>query len=294
MKNYLKLMRIKHYLKNVLIFIPLLFNQSLTNFEYFINVLLGFFAFSFIASVVYIINDINDVEKDRLHPTKCNRPIAKGVISIKKAYVLAIFLCLFSMLIIYFTMGNFFNIPFIFLTLYLILNVAYSMGLKNIPLVDLIILTSGFIIRILFGAAIIGITISNWLYLTVMAMSFYLGLGKRRNEILKSGNKSRKVLKYYTENYLDKNMYMSLTLGIIFYSLWTIDNTNYYNNSNLLIYTIPLLIIIMMKYNLIIEGNSDGDPVEVLLSSKTLILLCSLYAVVMFLIIYGSKIIGAL
>ena len=114
------------------------------------------------------------------------------------------------------------------------LNLLYSFGLKNVPVADIAILVSGFLLRVLYGSSITGIEISKWLYLTVIAMSFYLGLGKRRNELEKHGGEStRKVLEAYNKNFLDKNMYMCLSLAIVFYSLWCTDpNTiSLYNNN---------------------------------------------------------------
>jgi 4-hydroxybenzoate polyprenyltransferase len=174
------------------------------------------------------------------------------------------------------------------LVLYLILNLAYSFGLKNIPIVDITILVAGFLIRILYGAFVTGITISNWLYLTVIALSFYFALGKRRNELKHiSDGETRQVLKAYPINFLDKNMGMCLTLANVFYALWSMDEkTKSFYNNDYLIFTVPIVLLITMKYSLDIEGESDGDPVEVLLHDKVLLALCVLYLAVMFMILY--------
>lgn len=170
--------------------------------------------------------------------------------------------------------------------LYFVLNLIYSFGAKNIPILDIVILVSGFFIRVLFGATLLNISVSNWLYLTVIAVSFYLGLGKRRNEIIKSGVKSRKVLEYYNKDFLDKNMYMCLAMTIVFYSLWTTDSAVVLKNNNLLIWTVPMIIVIAMKYSMNIEGNSDGDPVEVIMKDKVLIFLGLIYVISLFIILY--------
>lgn len=282
--NYLKLMRPKHYIKNFLIFLPLLFSGKLLNLSNILITLGGVICFSLIASSIYIINDIKDKDKDRKHKTKCNRPIASGKISVKNAIIfLFVLLILVTVLII---VINFSILSIGFLALYFILNLAYSLGLKNIPLIDIIILVSGFVIRVLFGASILSITVSNWLYLTVIAISFYLGLGKRRNEIMKTGSNTRKVLKYYTKEFLDKNMYMFLSMTIIFYSLWTTDVDIVSKSNNLLIWTVPLVIVICMRYSMDIEGESDGDPVEVIMHDKVIISLVFLYALSLITILY--------
>lgn len=286
MKNYLKLMRVHHYLKNVLIFLPLVFSQNLFNFDLLSKTIFGFCSFSILSSIVYVINDIQDVEKDRKHSTKCKRPIASGAVSIKEAYILAVFIAVMGIVLNYLACGLNFK-AWLFVIMYVGFNFAYSMGLKNRPIIDITILVSGFLFRVLYGSAITSIVVSNWLYLTVIAMSFYLGLGKRRNELDNEGSKSRKVLKYYNHDFLDKNMYMCLGLTIVFYSLWCVDPTTIarYPNNNL-VWTVPLVMIICMKYSLNVEGESDGDPVSVLLKDKVLIGLTLLYILIVLLIIY--------
>ena len=282
--NYLKLMRPKHYIKNFLIFLPLLFSGKLLDLSNILITLGGVICFSLMASSIYIINDIKDKDKDRNHKTKCNRPIASGKISVKNAIIfMFVLLILVTVLVI---VMNLSILSIGFLALYFILNLAYSLGLKNIPLIDIIILVSGFVIRVLFGASILSITVSNWLYLTVIAISFYLGLGKRRNEIMKTGSNTRKVLKYYTKDFLDKNMYMFLSMTIIFYSLWTTDIDIVSKSNNLLIWTVPLVIVICMRYSMALEGESDGDPVEVIMHDKVIISLVFLYALSLITILY--------
>jgi hypothetical protein len=230
------------------------------------------------------------VKNDRNHPIKRYRPIASGEVSITSAWILAVILPGFSAALIYFTVG-WQSASWLFIGIYIFLNLLYSFGLKNRPLVDIAILVAGFLLRVLYGSAIANIRISNWLYLTVMAISFYLGFGKRRNEILAQGERIRPVLKYYNHNFLDKNMYVSLALTIVFYALWCVDpNTvDRYSNSHI-VWTVPLVMLICMKYSLDVEGASLGDPVEVLLGDKLLMVFVGLYAVITFLIIYQNPI----
>lgn len=282
--NYIKLMRPKHYMKNFLVFLPLLFSGNFFDKSNIITCLLGFVCFSLLASTIYIINDIRDKDKDKKHKTKCNRPIASGKISVKNAIIFDILLIIIIAFVCMF--GKFNLLSICLVILYFIINLVYSFGAKNVPILDIVILVSGFFIRVLFGATLLNITVSNWLYLTVIAISFYLGLGKRRNEIIKSGAKSRKVLEYYNKDFLDKNMYMCLTMAIVFYSLWTTDSAVVLKNNNLLIWTVPIVIIIAMKYSMNIEGNSDGDPVEVIMKDKILILLGLIYVISLFVILY--------
>lgn len=279
MKEYIKLMRPKHYIKNLLIFIPLIFSSNLFNLSILKNNILGFVCFSLLASIVYIINDINDCESDKKHPIKKNRPISAGKVSKTQAVILAIFLILIIVSI--YLLGRINIISSILLVLYLLLNILYSLGLKNIPILDVLILVSGFVIRVIYGSLITNVITSNWLYLTIISFSFYLGFGKRRNEILKNKSNSRKVLMYYNKDFLDKVMYMFLGLFIAFYSLWSISVSSPY-----MIYTIFWVITISLKYSLDIEGESFGDPVDVLTNDKTLIVLCGLYGLTIFALLY--------
>ena len=281
MVDFIKLIRLKHAIKNLLIFLPLFFSGLILKPNYFLKDLCGFICFTMIASCIYIINDIKDYEYDKKHPTKKNRPIASGRITIKQAtFYCGIIFFLANVLIFLF------KTPLrsiLMLYGYLLLNIAYSFKLKNIPLLDIIILVFGFIIRIVFGASLIKIPISNWLLLTIIAISFFMVLGKRRNEI---GNKTRTVLKYYNKEFLDKNMYTLLACAIVFYSLWTVDVSVSTNSKNLLVWTVPLIIILAMRYSMITEGASDADPVEVLTSDKYLIFLLIITGVLIFSIIY--------
>lgn len=286
MKHYIKLMRPKHYIKNLLIFFPLVFSGNLFDFNLLLSGFLSFLAFSLSASIVYIVNDIKDKEKDQKHPKKKDRPIASGKVSVRNAIILAIVLFVIAFIFQALATKSLFDLSYIYVLVYVAINFAYSFGLKNVPLLDLVILVSGFLIRVLYGASIIGVAVSNWLYLTIMVAAFYLGLGKRRNEIKKSGSKSREVLKYYSEDFLDKNMYMCLSLTIVFYSLWTLDSSTVLTLGNLLVWSVPFVIVILMKYSMNVENDSHGDPVDVILSDWVLLALIVSYGIFVMSIIY--------
>lgn len=280
--KYLKLMRIKHYLKNGLVALPAIFAGVILEPSMMLKTLIAFITFSFTASIVYIINDIKDIEKDREHPVKKKRPLASGEVSIKSAIILAILLVLLIVGILYFS-NLLFNPGSLILLLYLVLNIAYSLGLKDIPLVDITILAFGFVLRVLFGGLLLDIEISSWLFLTVLSASFYMALGKRRNELIKlKGEKTRNVLKYYNREFLDKNMYMFLALSIVFYSLWSTQGVD----NPLFKYSSIFVILILMKYSLNVETDGLGDPVEVILGDKVLMLIGILYAAFCFVVLY--------
>lgn len=285
MKQYLKMFRVTHYVKNLLLFAPLFFARRLFDLKALALLAYMSIPFCLITSVIYIINDINDVEKDRRHPKKCKRPIASGAISIRAAKTSAVVLLLiiFAMVCAAAAMGDFHYISLFWLIVYVIINYMYSRGMKDIPILDVTILAAGYLIRLFYGASVVEVVVSPWLYLTVLAGAFYLGMGKRRNEMRNlTGENTRKVLKLYSYEFLDKNMHMCVGLAITFYSLWAIQ-TEYPG----MIWTVPIVMIILMKYSLDIEsGDSEGNPMDVFTHDRVLLALAAVYVVAVCIVLY--------
>ena len=287
LRDLLRLMRPRHYIKNFLIFVSITFDRNLFNPSVMRQGLLGFAAFCLLASAVYVLNDIRDVEADRLHEVKRNRPVASGAVPIPAAWALSgtLFAAALAIQLAAFGLRG-----SGLLLAYFAVNLGYSLGLKHVPFLDIVLLVSGFVLRVVYGAAIVGSSTSAWVYLTVFALSFYLGLGKRRNELVKlppGGGSTSKVLQYYSYELLDKFMYLSLTLAVTFYALWSADSAvaSKYGTDKL-VWTVPLLIIILMKYSADIESSSYGDPVDVILHDKVLLLLGALFGLVIVGLIY--------
>jgi len=284
LKPYIQLMRPRHYLKNFLVFLPLVFGGFLFTEKYLLRAVYSFIAFSMVASTVYIINDLKDKDYDLKHSKKDKRPIAAGLVSTRSAIIQAVLLIAIA--------GVFqglagFKLTSVGLLLgYLVINVAYSFGLKNLPIIDVSIISLGFVLRVLYGGYSVGIEISKWLYLAILAFSFYLGLGKRRNEIKTNGSETRKVNRHYNQDFLDKNMYVCFGLTIVYYSLWAIDPAQQHKR---MVLTIPLVLIIAMLYSLAVESSSsDGDPISVLLGNKPLLILTGIYILMATYIVYVS------
>lgn len=285
MKQYIKLARPHHWIKNVLVLLPLMCSGQMTQWRRLRAGLWGFLAFSLLASGIYVINDIRDRERDRLSSTKCHRPVASGAIGIPQAVAFCVGLLLGAILCGYLAAGMRLVCWGAFLA-YFLLNLGYSFGLKNVPIVDIAILVSGFLLRMVYGGVVTEIVLSKWLCLTVISVSFFMGLGKRRGELL-GQTSTRSVLKYYSESFLDKNLYMCVALAVMFYSMWTVDDLTVSRvGSENLVWTVPLVILICLKYSMNVEGNSDGDPVEVLLKDKMLLLLIGLLGILIFALIY--------
>ena len=283
MKPYVQLFRVKHYFKNGLLFLPLFFSRQLLDGFQFLRACSGAAAFCFMSSAVYIFNDLKDAEKDRQHSRKKHRPLASGAVSASGAAVCMAAFVLLSIFLSVLT-GNLRSL--LPLLGYGVINILYSLGLKDKPLIDIVILAAGFTIRVVYGAMAVGVAVSDWMYLTVLAASFYMGLGKRRNELKREGNggETRVVLKHYTYDFLDKNMYVNLALVNTFYALWTMQMNE--GSASHLILTVPIVTVLLMRYSLDVEGDSDGDPIEVILNDRVLIFLAALYLACLVLLLY--------
>jgi 4-hydroxybenzoate polyprenyltransferase len=177
----------------------------------------------------------------------------------------------------------------IFISVYLIANIFYSFKLKNIPLIDVTILSSGFILRVLYGGAITQISVSNWLLLVLMSFSFFMGFGKRRNEIRTKNESARTVLKHYKYNFLNSNLYVCLALTVMFYAMWSIDMSLNFDGKNNLVWTTFAVLFISLRYSMNIENQESADPIDVLFGDKILTLLIAAYVLMMFFILYGGN-----
>ena len=278
-KSIIKLLRPKHSVKNLLIFLPLIFGLKDLTLKDFRTSILGFVVFCLVASSIYIINDYKDIEKDRLHPVKKKRPLASGAVTKKEAWIT------FSVLLLVVIIISF-TFPLASISLiagYFILNLGYSLGLKNIPILDVVILTSGFMIRLFLGSSLSGIAVSPLLYLVVMSGAFYLGISKRYNEIIKTGNQTRSVLKKYNVEYLKSIMNMFLVLIIVFYTEWC--SNAYPEHRDLFLASVPMLIILIISYIYVAEKDKYGDPADVIMKNKPLMLIGLLFIMYLMVII---------
>lgn len=285
MKKYVKLLRVKHYIKNGLVLLPIIFSKLFLQVDCLMHALAGFVSFCLVASAVYILNDIQDVEKDRQHPTKCHRPIASGAISIPKAWLIW-GICVAGAILVSVGMQQPL-VSYVALLVYVVLNVGYSMGWKNVPLLEIAILVSGFLIRLLYGSLVTNIQVSGWLFLTVVSISFYLGFGKRRNEWRMQRTNAvdtRTVLSFYSEAFLNRSMEMFLCMSIVFYALWAVNQGN-----QMLLWSVPLVMLTALRYSMDVENmDASGDPIEMFYGDKMIWLLAALSAAVVLWGVYGG------
>lgn len=277
-------MRIKHWIKNILIFFPLVFSGNLLVEEKLIKTIWGFMSFCLVSSAIYIVNDLRDVDSDRMHEVKKNRPLASGAVSKMQGIVLIVLLIGGSAgLCLYSSEGA------LCVVLYLLINLLYSCGMKNIPIIDVVILVAGYIIRLLYGGVLAGTGVSEWMLLTVMMASFFLGFGKRRGEYVQYGEETRESLKGYSKSFLDNSVNMFLTLTIIFYSLTCLDKESGVARQGVnMLWTVPVVIIVCLRYMMRMEtdNNSVGDPVEIVIHDPILMILIGFYGIVVLVSLY--------
>jgi len=282
----IKTLRPKQWSKNVFLFVGLVFDRKLTNLPAFLHIIAGFFLFSLLASVVYIINDIADVEADRNHPQKRNRPIAAGRLPIPVAWGIAIGILIVTLPLAYLFSPSFAAIGIF----YLLLNLSYASWLKHIALIDIIVLASFYVLRVAAGVTLIDVErFSPWLYIFTTFLALLIGTGKRRAELgllAEGGNSHRRVLDGYTLEFLDHLITLASGLTIITYGLYTFSAPNLPGNHAMML-TIPFIIYSIFRYQYLIQvKNTGGAPEDLILSDRPLQLTIMLYSVSVLVIFY--------
>ena len=236
-------MRPHQWLKNVFVFAGLLFSQSWRDAPIVTHVLLAFAAFCCFSSLVYIINDWHDRASDAMHPSKRDRPLASGAVSVPVALALAALLLGAGVALAW---GN--RVLLALLCTYVLLNLAYSWRLKHIPVVDVSIIASGFMLRLLAGTVAVGIPPSRWLLLTGIFLALFLGFSKRKAESFQADASQRAVMAHYTPGLLDTFMASTMSATIITYSLFATSAEAQLQHGERLLYSVPVVIFGMLRY----------------------------------------------
>ena len=284
----IKAMRPRQWTKNGFIFFALIFDKQLFSPEPFLRTLQGFFLFCLISSAVYLLNDIADIEADRQHPEKKHRPLASGILPLGLALGAALVLAIISLLLGYLLEPAFAGI----LAIYLTLNLLYSRWLKHVPILDVLIISSGFVLRVAAGVVLITVErFSPWLYMITILFSLYIGLGKRRAEmdLLEEGASAhRKVLDGYTIPLLDQYITIVSGMTIVAYSLYTFSAPNLPTNHTMML-TIPFVVYGIFRYlQLIQTGHAAGAPDEVALKDRPLQITVLLWGLAVIAVFYLS------
>lgn len=267
---YLKAMRINQWTKNLFMFLPLFFDGRLLHLPSFFITFTGFLIFCFMYSGIYIFNDIIDIEADRQHPKKMNRPIASGKIPIKNAWIFAIILILLSLIAAAILKIEF----FLFALIVVVVNILYTFFLKKYPLIDVMTIGLLFVIRVIAGVSLVTVKIfSPWLYLMTFMLSLYLGFAKRRSELAAlSGTKNvtRPVLNGYSLELLDQLITIVSSVTIMAYSLYTFSGPTL-PGGNFMLITIPIVVYGIFRYHyLILIKHAGGAPEEIFLKDRQL------------------------
>jgi len=288
LKLLLKTMRPRQWTKNGFVFFALIFDQQLFLREPFIRTLEGFFLFCLISSSVYLFNDITDIEADRQHPEKKNRPLASGKLPVTVAMTAAFILALVSLILGYFLAPYLAGV----IALYFVINLMYSRWLKHVPILDVLIISSGFVLRVAAGVVLITVErFSPWLYMITVLFSLYIGLGKRRAEmnlLAQGAGAHRKVLDGYTIPLLDQYITIVSGMTIIAYSLYTFSAPNLPENHTMML-TIPFVVYGIFRYlQLIQTGHAAGSPDEVALKDRPLQVTVLLWGMAVIAVFYLS------
>ncbi len=286
LKALFKTMRPRQWSKNVFIFAALVFDKQLLNLDSFLRTLAGFALFCLISSSVYIFNDLADVDADRQHPEKKNRPIAAGTLPIGTAWFAGIALVILTLGAAYLLAPGFETV----LVIYFLLNMAYSKWLKHIPIIDVLVIATGFVLRVHAGVTLIEVQrFSPWLYVVMTLLSLFLGFGKRRAELAllaHGAGAHRKVLEGYTLPLLDQYIMIVSGTTIVAYSLYTFSAPNLPENHGMML-TIPFVVYTIFRYLYLIEvKHAGGAPEEILLSDRPFQIAMILWGVAVLAIFY--------
>lgn len=284
-KHIINLIRVKHWIKNLLIFLPAFFGGVINEYQNLLEIGIAFLYFSFAASLVYVFNDIIDIENDKFHPEKRNRALASGVISIKTAYVL-IFIIV-SLLI-----GVSFLLPInviLVTSIYLLINVFYSLGMKKIPILELFIVAIGFVFRILIGGFASEIEPSKWIVMLTFFGALYIVISKRRGELInaKEGN-GRAVLQHYSLEYLNLAMIILVAVSIMAYIMYTVEPAVIFRFTTDKIYLTSFVVIFILLRHLqqTIIFNKTESPVEYFYKDKINLMAVFIWLLIFYVLIY--------
>ncbi|ASK32224.1 decaprenyl-phosphate phosphoribosyltransferase [Chryseobacterium sp. T16E-39] len=253
MKKYLKLLRVEQWVKNLFVFVPLFFSGNIKNLDLLSKSIFAFIIFSLAASMVYILNDYNDIEADRQHPEKRRRPLASGAVSKSKAIGILLGLVIIDIVLILFAQFYFEEVLWKFATIigfYFVMNLAYTFKLKHVPIIDIFIIAIGFVLRVLAGGYITGISISQWAILLTFVLALVLAIGKRRGELINAqvSGKTRKALDGYNVQFADIALSISVTLAIMCYLMFTLSPEVQAKFHERVFYTVIFVVFAFLRY----------------------------------------------
>ena len=289
MINIVKLLRPEQWVKNFFVFLPLFFNGKLLHINLLLQCIVVFFAFSFIASSIYCFNDICDVEADQLHPKKCKRPIASGIISVNLAYILMAVCFVLSMSILFLFGGTEKFMLMALIVIYYVMNIAYCIKLKRYAIIDVIVVSIGFVLRILVGGTATEIWLSEWIIIMTFLLALFLAFAKRRDDVVlyqNTGVSTRKNTNRYNLDFMNQVMSVISSIMTIAYIMYTLSPNviERFHSKYIYITAIFVLVGIIRYLQVTIVDLKSENPTTILLKDK-FIQICIVGWIVSFLII---------
>ena len=288
MKQYITLLRPKHWVKNLFLFVPLFFAGRFFELDEIVLLTAGFFSFSFLASSIYIINDYRDIEDDKKHPEKRRRPLASGAVNKTYALVLSVSLTIIGFILAYLVdrSGKFLFISGI----YYIMNLLYSFGLKNIAIVDILILAAGFVLRVKGGAELAHLNTTEWFIIMTFLLALFMAIAKRRDDVMlkiSTGTEMRKSMKGYSLEFLNMMLGLFCAILIVSYINFTVTPAAHEKYGYRLFYTSLFVIAALMRYlQITFIHNKAGSPTDVLYKDRFIQITLLLWAASFFVILY--------
>jgi len=268
-KNLLLLARPHQYIKNIFIFAPLLFSFQFST-ENTLDSILAFILFSMIASSIYILNDIMDIDEDKKHPTKKERPLASGLLSIDIAKKSFLILSILSLIVAFI----FNQALFMVLFGYFVLNILYSLRLKHISIIDIIIISTGFVLRLFAGSVVIGVQLSMWIIIMTFLLALFLAIAKRRDDVLLSlsGKETRKNIDGYNLEFINASMVLMAGVIIVSYILYTVSNDviSRLHSSHLYLTAFFVILGIIRYMQITFVEQKSGSPTKIVLKDRFL------------------------
>lgn len=285
----IKSLRPRHWTKNLFIFAGIIFSKNLLNFDYLTKVIFSFLVFSMVSGCGYIINDLKDRERDKLHPKKAKRPIASGKLSSTSAIISVSILLPISIFFSFLLEKKF----FIATSSYILLDIIYTFYLKDIFILDVLSLSFFFLLRVLAGTWVINVETSPWLLICTVLISLFLALGKRRHEVLtiERATEHRASLSIYSIPLIDQMIAITTSSTLIAYIIYTLseETARKFGTRNLFL-TLPFVMYGIFRYlHLIYSKNLGGNPEEALLSDGPFLLSILFWGITAIIIIYGGK-----
>jgi decaprenyl-phosphate phosphoribosyltransferase len=292
MRDHIKLLRPKDWAKNLFLFIPSFFAGKLfdpASFKEQVILLIGgFIAFSFLASSIYIINDYRDIEDDRKHPVKRNRPLASGKVKKPVGLVVSVILLVLGFTLSYLLDAS---LKFLFITgIYYVVNLAYSFGVKNWSVVDILVLATGFVLRVKGGAVLGDIHTTEWLIIMTFLLALFMAIAKRRDDVMlkvNTGTEVRKAIKGYSLEFLNTLLGLFCAILIVSYINYTVSGALYQQFGHRLYYTSLFVIAGVMRYlQITFVQNKAGSPTEILYKDRFIQITILLWIASFYFILY--------